>query len=242
MPAQSSSLLSNPAIAAFVGAIVGGVFSFFSTFYFNSRQSQVKNERLRRALATEIASLKIEQLKIAVKSMQSQGTIQDFIGDHLIGLAEVQLGEVSEQVGDDAEQTLDEIVQDVIAKAAPEAFGKVELYLDTPVYENNTDKIGLLESDSIEQLIDFYRFLDITRDELHRVVETANEKDYSRLESRLQTLYNNLDELESMRDDTLSKINVNSANPSKREDLESEVIEDEEQEQNRGKLESEGTD
>ena len=138
--------------------------------------------------------------------MQPQGAIQQVIEDQLIGTIEESLGEVPEGGREYAQDTLDEIYQDIIQQAAPESFEKVELYLATPIYESNTAKIGLLDSDEIEQLVKFHRFLDITRDEVNRVIETAGDSDDSNLESRLHTLENNLEELESRREEVLNTL------------------------------------
>lgn len=206
MATQSSSLLTNPAVAASLGALAGGILSFISSYYFNNRQRNIQSKRLRRALATELGCLEISPLRVAVRSMQPQGAIQQVIEDQLIGTIEESLGEVPEGGREYAQDTLDEIYQDIIQQAAPESFEKVELYLATPIYESNTAKIGLLDSDEIEQLVKFHRFLDITRDEVNRVIETAGDSDDSNLESRLHTLENNLEELESRREEVLNTL------------------------------------
>lgn len=204
MTAQSSSLLSNPAVAASLGALAGGILSFISTFYFNNRQRNVQRKRLRRALATELGGLEIMQLRIAVHTMQSRGIVQQTIGDYLFSMAEERFGEMPEGGRENAQGVIDDISQNIIQQAAPEAFEKVELYLATPIFESNTGKIGLLDSDEIEQLVKFHRFLDVTRDEVKRVIDSANDSD--NLQSRLQSLENNLEALESMREDVLNSL------------------------------------
>lgn len=201
---QSSSLLSNPVVAASLGALAGGILSFISTFYFNNRQRNIQSNRLRQALATELECLKISELRIAVHTMKSQGILQQIIGDQLFSMTEEAFGEIPEEGRENAQDAVDEISQGIIQQAAPEAFEKVELFLATPIYESNTGKIGLLDSNEIEQLIEFHNLLEVTRDEIKRVIETANNNDDSNLQSRLQTLENNLEELESMREDVLN--------------------------------------
>lgn len=204
MTAQSSSLLSNPAVAASLGALAGGILSFISTFYFNNRQRNVQRKRLRRALATELGGLEIMQLRIAVHTMQSRGIVQQTIGDYLFSMAEERFGEMPEGGRENAQGVIDDISQNIIQQAAPEAFEKVELYLATPIFESNTGKIGLLDSDEIEQLVKFHRFLDVTRDEVKRVIDSVNDSD--NLQSRLQSLENNLEALESMRENVLNSL------------------------------------
>ncbi|WP_129112931.1 hypothetical protein [Halegenticoccus tardaugens] len=111
MAAQSSSLLSNPAVAASLGALAGGILSFISTFYFNNRQRNVQSKILRRALTTELDCLEIMQLRIAVHTMQSQGIIQQVIGDHLFEMAEERFGEMPEGGRENAQGVVDDISQ-----------------------------------------------------------------------------------------------------------------------------------
>ena len=229
MTAQLSSLLSNPAVAASLGALAGGILSFISSYYFNNRQRNIQSKRLRRALATELDCLEISQLRVAVHSMQSQGAVQQVIEDQLLNMAEESLGEVSEEGRENAQDILDEISQDIIQQAAPESFEKVELFLATPIYESNTAKIGLLNSDEIEQLVKFHRFLDVTRDEVKRVIETARDSDDSNLGSRLRTLENNLEALESKREEVLNTLGEDTDELQHSEELLPEAIEGEDQ-------------
>ncbi|WP_148708231.1 hypothetical protein [Haloferax sp. Atlit-12N] len=198
--------LSNPAVAAFIGAVAGGLFSFASTFFFNNRQRSIQSNRLRRALATELECLEIMELRIAVHTMQSQGILQQIIEDQLVNMAEEQLGEIPEGARENAQDALENISHDIIQSATPEAFEKVGLLLATPIYETNTGKIGTLDSDEIEQLIKFHRSLDLVRDEMGRVIETAEDGGDEDLQTRISTLESDLKELESTRKDVLKSL------------------------------------
>lgn len=180
-------------------------------------------------MATELDCLEISQLRIAVHTMQSQGTLQQVIEDQLVDMAEERFGEMPEGGRENAQGVLGELSQDIIQQAAPESFGKVELFLATPIYESNTGKIGLLNAEVIEYLVQFHRLLDVTRDEIKRLIETADNGDNQKLQSRLRTLENNLKELESMREEALDSLGVDTEELQHSDELLSKAGEDDEQ-------------
>ncbi|PSP79483.1 hypothetical protein BRC81_04495 [Halobacteriales archaeon QS_1_68_20] len=192
--------------------------SFVSTYYFNVRRRAIERRRLRRALATELRSLAVQQLQLGVRSLQAGEFVDGFVSDELLELVESRTSEAAEGASEApegaseaVESAVDELADDVVVGAAPEAFEKVELCLTDRIYRANTDRLGLLDAETMEAVIEFYRMLELARDEMHRAVDAAEDGGRTDLDRRLRTLHDDLTELESKRDEVLALLDVDAA-------------------------------
>lgn len=184
--------LSDPAHAAIVGAIAGGLLSFISTYYFNYRQQRIRQKRLQSALIAEIEALDIENLR---------GSINN---DDLVEMLE-KTKEASDM------STVPEDLIDPLTKQFTSQIAQTgsTMWISTRVIDANMSNIGLLKKDQVEKVIELYNMIETVRRDIERLEESLEQDPRSvikEFDSAENTLENHIDTLETRKNKALKSL------------------------------------
>ena len=165
------STLSNLPISAFISALIGGFISYFAIYRSDKRSSNERQRRIRRALISEIDSLQVKQMHIISQFLE---TGEDDLGVVMSTVKKVMMpDELEERVSD--EQIREAFEVDETKKKSLTEVGRQanEINYGTPVYNSNADKLGELEPEQINAVIQFYRILEQVKSSMGKAIEAA---------------------------------------------------------------------
>ncbi|WP_154021015.1 hypothetical protein [Haloarcula sp. CBA1127] len=168
------STLSNLPISTFLSALLGGFISYFAIYRSDKRNSRERQRRIRRALISEIDSLQVKQIHIISQLLE---TGEDDLGVVISTVKNVMIpDELEERVSDEQIREAFEIDQ-TKKKSLTEAGRQAnEINYGTPVYDSNADKLGELEPEQIDAVIQFYRILEQVKRVMEKAVEAAEQE------------------------------------------------------------------
>lgn len=171
-----ASVLQSLPISEFVSALVGGGLAFAGTIYSLRHQQTQRNKRLRRALVSEIISIEAGQLHLMASMLRTgeggSDFLDEFVENHYDELTDGLPSEMAGKLRDELMDT-DELKQEAMRKAGVLIAA---VNLTTPVWDSNTDKIGDLETDEIEEIIRFYRLLGTCKHHAENAVDDVEGK------------------------------------------------------------------
>lgn len=167
-------LLSNSGAAAVLGASVGGLFSFGATYYFTHRQRATQRNRLKSAFISEINAMKPERIE---DKIGTRG-VEDIIDSYR---------RIDEDPNIDYEFG-NRIEQEAKIEAVKRAETRSMMDASTKVFDNNLDKIGLLNEKEIAALMHLYRIVELIEEEMAAVVDTVDKESKTIDEERFQEI------------------------------------------------------
>lgn len=140
-----SSQVVTPLAAAVIGAIIGGIFTFLSTYYIHHLRVKQKKKRLQRTLIGEIR-------------LSNIGVTQEYaneISDHLRSAFR--------------EETKEELDTDWLRLQIKRLENTAMTNLKSDVYEENLHNIGLFNTQQIDSLLRYYHLIDKCREEVQEL-------------------------------------------------------------------------
>jgi len=184
--AEVWSTLLNLPISAFISALIGGFISYFALYQSDKRSSNERQRRIRRAIISEIDSLQVKQMHIISQLLE---TGEDDLGVLMSTVKNLMVpDELEERVSD--EQIREAFEIDQTKKKSLTEVGRQanEIYYGTPVYDSNADKLGELEPEQINAVIQFYRVLEQVKNVMGKAIEAA-EKEFEQDSDNLEFSY-----------------------------------------------------
>jgi hypothetical protein len=168
-----ANLFQGIPISEFISALIGGGLAFGGTIYSLKYQQTQRNKRLRRALISEINSIEAGQLHLSAAMFRTDeggsDFLDDFVEDHFDEITHGLFSELDEDTRDEIIDT-DEMKKESMKKAGRMV---ASVNMSTPVWDSNTDKVGNLETDEIENIIRFYRLLETCKHHVENAVDAA---------------------------------------------------------------------
>lgn len=171
---SATSILANLPITPFLSALLGGFLSYFAIYKSDERKSRERQRRIRRALISEIDSLQVKQMHITSQLLEigegDMGVLMSTVKNTIIP------DELEKRVSDDQIREAFEIDQTKKKSLAEVGRQANEINYSTPVYDSNADKLGELEPEQINAVIQFYRILEQVKDVMGKAVVAAEEE------------------------------------------------------------------
>ena len=167
--------LSNPAVAAFIGAGVGGLLSFFSTYFFRWRRSRIQKERLLTSLESEIESHGLSPVQEFLTAMQREA-IKEFEGYSGNPYEDTKVSESSSvpekfeyfwqeiHIEGVEENPLEDIEDMEVAVESGTYLSRVRMRLSTDMYDSNIANLSHLEKEKAAEIAEYYRLVKVVRD------------------------------------------------------------------------------
>ncbi|MCF2165814.1 hypothetical protein [Halobacterium salinarum] len=208
------STLPNFPISEFISSLIGGFISYFAIYRSDKRSSNERQRRIRRALISEIDSLQVKQMHIISQFLE---TGEDDLGVVMSTVKNVMIpNELEEKVSDELIREKFEV--DETKKKSLTEVGRQanEINYATPVYNSNADKVGELEPEQINAVIQFYRILEQVKSSMGKAIEAAeNESEQDSDDSEfaydyyISQLQNLTEELAERKKAVLKELNAN---------------------------------
>ena len=204
------SLIQGLSLSELLSALIGGGFALIGTVYSLRRQQSQRNKRLRRALISEIRLIEAGQLHLIASSMRTDkdnsNPMNQAIKKEYSEMKDSLFYDINEQHGKELIGR-DEMKKNVM-KEAGDTISNVNL--STPIWDNNTDKIGDLEIDEIQKIIYFYRLLNICKEILNETIDAVENdpSDSASFDSAMWRLQNNTKALAEMKKEALEALDA----------------------------------
>ena len=204
------SLIQGLSLSELLSALIGGGFALIGTVYSLRRQQSQRNKRLRRALISEIRLVEAGQLHLIASTMRT-----DKSGSTPLDAAiKEEYSEIKNslfyQLGEEHSEELvgEEEMKKSVMKNAGDTISNVNL--STPIWDNNTDKIGDLEVNEIQKIIYFYRLLNICKENLNKTIMIVenNPSNSASFDSSMWELQNNAEALAEMKKQALGALDA----------------------------------